>query len=90
MFMRIRKTQVLTVDRSSKRSMPAMTASQVSWTTSSALAPVRTNVAATRRSDVSWRSSNQRERGLVPSPQRGHELTLVAEVDGRSGHERPW
>ena len=45
--------QVLTVDRSSKRSMPAMTASHVSCTTSSALAPVRTNVDATRRSEAS-------------------------------------
>ena len=51
--MRIRKSQVLTVERISKRSMPVMTASQVSWTTSSALAAGADEASATRRSEAS-------------------------------------
>jgi hypothetical protein len=42
MFVRIRKIQVLRVERPSKRSMPLRTASQVSCATSSAAAGLET------------------------------------------------
>ena len=47
-LVRIRKSQVFRLERPSKRSMPLSTASQVSWTTSSAVARSRTNIWATR------------------------------------------
>src|SRR5260370_27772589 len=76
-FVRIVKSQVLTEERASKRPMPLTTASQVSWTTSSATAPSWTNVTASRRSGALYVSISQTN--AASSPWRRRSIRSAAE-----------
>ena len=82
-LVRIRKSQVFRLERSSKRSIPLSTASQVSCTTSSAVARSRTYICATR-SMVAPYIDQLREGGLVALAQSLDQFTVLSHPAART------